>query len=311
MLPGPRMLSTIIYVVVLFFVLYTWFSHIPISSTNLQPTKSLRSRSFQPSGPESSRSLDAISDAALWPTSPSSSEPNGTGNVTCANLNLSSSVYIKPLEMIMESQWVPRLQDILTKMEFQDTSNSQWHFVPRKQVTVVVSDVKYAPSLLNWLVAAQVKTSPPIENIIVISFDKTLQALMDKKEIRSVYVNPDTVTCGQVRRRTSRIWIARCVIFRLLNHWGYDVMVYDTDAIVLRNLQDILNAHAESDIVGSAGQYPFPLGAKWGQTLCMGTVLFRSTRKTGEGLTLLEICIHHVHGYQLLCLLTPNPPFTK
>ena len=109
-----------------------------------------------------------------------------------------------------------------------------------------------------------------------------LHLLLHSKGLPSVYVDPETITCGKVHRKISRIWIARCAVYRLLAHWGYDVMAYDSDAIVLKNLQDILAAYPDSDVIGSSGFYPRDLGAKWGQTLCMGVALFRSTRKTGE-----------------------------
>lgn len=208
----------------------------------------------------------------------------GTSSSTCRSLSKPSSYYIKRLDVIKQSPWVFRLRNVLTEMKFQ-----RKRMDAHQQVTIVFGDADYALSLLNWLVSALVRTSPPLKNVIVISIDEGLQALLDRKEIRSVLVNPETITCGVVRRKISRIWVARCAVYRLLNHWGYDVMAYDTDSIVFRNLQDILDAYPESDIVGSAGYYPFELGAKWGQTLCLGVVLFRSTRNTGE----FTMCINN------------------
>ena len=205
-----------------------------------------------------------------------------TGQLACSGRKTSKAT-IKPLEMIMQAPWAPKLQDVLANMVFQTKSGSvDFQPAARRQVTVVFGDAKYVLSLLNWLVSALVVTTPPLKNIIVISLDEELHALLEKKGIQSVHVNPETVTCGQIKRKVSQVWITRCVVYWLLNHWGYDVMTYDTDAIVLRNIQDILDNFGESDIIGSAGSYPFNLGAKWGQTLCMGAVLFKSTRKTGN-----------------------------
>lgn len=243
----PGFHYVVIYLVVLFIIIHVWqlnFSYIPRLSN----------------------------------TGTNSSVDDQTSSAAIMNQYLVQS---EPLEMINESHWAPKLQDMLSKMKFQDEGLSSQHF-SHKQITVVISDAEYVLSLLNWLVAALIRTSPPIENVIVISFDETLQALMDEKEIRSVYVNPETITNGRIHG-TAHIWIARCAIYRLLNHWGYDVMVYDTDAIVLRNLQDILRAHTDSDVVASSGFYPYELEFKWGWTLCMGVALFRSTRRTGEG----------------------------
>ena len=264
---------------------YTCVLCVPMSQTNV--TTFLDINLVRGIHPRSTRFLDyAVS------TTGNISYGSRTNLFSCKKLHIPStatSVYLKPLKMIMQSNWVPRLQDVLAKMKFQNRSkdalvldSQKQGLNPRKQVTVVFGDIKYALSLLNWLVSALVVTSPPIENIIIISIDEQLQELLDKKHITSVYVNPETVTCGQVRQKLSRIWIARCALYKLLNHWGYDVMAYDTDAIVLKNIQHILDEYPSSDIIGSSGVYPFSLGAKWGQTLCMGVVLFRSTRKTGE-----------------------------
>ena len=193
---------------------------------------------------------------------------------------------VRPPSSVMKSPWVSTLKNLLNE-KLQLSTKQQ---VPsRKQVTVVVSNTNYTLSLLNWLVAALIKTSPPLENVIVVSLDETLQALLEGKEITSVYVNPEMVISGEMQTKASHIWITRCAVYRLLNHWGYDVMAYDTDATVLKNLQPILDAHPESDIVASAGSYPFQLGHKWGLTLCMGVILIKSTRNTGEDATRVAI----------------------
>ena len=200
-----------------------------------------------------------------------------SGQLSCLDQRTS----IKPLGMIMQTPWAPKLRDIVANMTFSGSLVDLQQ--PRRQVTVVFGDARqYASSLLNWLVSALVMTSPPLKNIIVISLDEELQALLDDKDIASVHVSPETVTCGRIKRKVSRVWITRCVVYMLLNHWGYDVMAYDTDAIVLRNMQDVLDSFGESDIIGSADGYPRNLAVEWGQTLCMGVVLFKSTTKTGR-----------------------------
>lgn len=185
---------------------------------------------------------------------------------------------MKPYQSIIKAQWVSKLQDLLKTINKDQPSLQQSQ---QNQITVVVSNTNYTLSLLNWLVSALVKTTPPLENVIVICLDKTLYTLLGRKKIPSLYVNPETVISGPMHTKSSHIWITRCAVYRLLNHWGYDIVAYDTDAIVLKNLQHILDAHHESDIVASSGTYPFQLGVKWGLTLCMGVILIRSTRSTG------------------------------
>ena len=78
------------------------------------------------------------------------------------------------------------------------------------------------------------------------------------------------------------VWVTRFVIIRLVNHLGYDLVSYDSDAIVLKNTQTLFDQHPNSDVIGSAGRYPFELGKKWGFTVCLGVILFRSNPRTGE-----------------------------
>ena len=261
----PR-LSSVVYMVVF---LHVWSYCTSASGTsNAEPRLASPGSNLLATSPSSTSS---ISTSTLY-------GQNRTRSLSCSDRRTS----IKSLEMIMQTPWAPKLQDVLANMTFQIKSGSVDFQQPRKQVIVVFGDAKYALSLLNWLVSALIVTSPPLKNIIVISLDEELQALLNKKNITSVYVNPDTITCGQIKRKVSQVWITRCIVYQLLNHWEYDVMAYDTDAIVLRNLQGILDTFGGSDIVGSAGGYPFNLGAKWGQTLCMGVVLFKSTKNTGR-----------------------------
>ena len=249
----------------------------------------VRQLSHVVSYPTGSKKL-SVDAAQQLPSSPSGHYQGRRQMWSCRNQSLSPSstkFYIKSLEIIMESPWVPQLKNILANMNYLNKNSTSVHSRhvtgPRRQVTVVFGDAKYALSLLNWLVSALVRTTPPLENTIVISIDTELQTLLRSKEITSVYVDPETITCGKIHRKISRVWIARCAVYQLLNHWGYDIMAYDSDAIVLKNLQSILADYSDSDVIGSAGFYPRDLGAKWGQTLCMGVVLFKSNRKTSKG----------------------------
>ena len=153
-----------------------------------------------------------------------------------------------------------------------------------RQVTVVEATYDYLPVLLNWLISARVKTQPPLENILVVALDEKLHRFLQPfRDVHSVYVNPWSVIKSgtKMESKSSHIWIARLCVFRLLNHWGFDVVHYDVDSIVLKNLQPIFDEYRDTDIIGSIGQFPYNLGRKWGQTLCMGMALLRSNERTG------------------------------
>ena len=178
---------------------------------------------------------------------------------------------VRPLKDLLKAPWMAPLQSVLKDMT-------------GKQVNVVLADSKYLPSVINWLIAALVQATPPLNNVLVIALDKPLHLFLKDKGIPLVYVDPWSVIDQDARLAGTyaHIWVTRLAIFRLLNYWGYDVANYDTDAVVLKNLQPLFDKYRDSDVIGSSGSFPQKLGRKWGQTFCMGVSLFRSTKKTGE-----------------------------
>lgn len=188
-------------------------------------------------------------------------------------LSFAHSEAVRPLPEVLSAPWVERLQAFLSSLD-------------SKQVNIVVADSKFLPNVINWLISALIKAIPPLENILVIALDRDLHTFLHNKGLVSLYVDPHTVIQPRAPLHTnfSHIWITRCTIFRLLNHWGYDVITYDTDAVVLKNLQPLFDEHRSSDVIGSSGTYPFELHRVWGQTFCMGVALFRSTKHTGKSI---------------------------
>ena len=147
-----------------------------------------------------------------------------------------------------------------------------------KQVSAIFGNYDYLESVLNWLIAAQVRLEPPLTDIIVFCLDARTHDVLSQRNIPSVYVDQSTV----FQSSAVYFWITRLVVFRLVNYFGHDVMAFDSDAIVLKNPRELLKKHELSDIVGSAGTYPQDLGRQWKFTVCMGVILFRSTPRTGE-----------------------------
>ena len=174
---------------------------------------------------------------------------------------------------VLKSPWVSSLKSLLKRYS-------------GKLINIVTSDAKFQTSLLNWLISALVRAEPPLEVVVVLSFDKKLQELLESKGIPCVYVNRRTVLLRKAKMQTknSHIWVVRNTVYRLISYWGYDIAMYDTDAIVMTNPQSVFDEHYDSDIIGSAGIYPFLLGEKWGVTFCMGVTLFRHTPRTGKGI---------------------------
>ena len=176
-----------------------------------------------------------------------------------------------PTNTILGADWVQNLKDYLLTIH------------PSRSLTITVATKSFIPNLLNWLIAAHLLVQPPMENVLVLAFDRDVHMLMARRKIPNVYVPIRSVMKG-LRRGVSTIWMTRFAVIRLLNHWGYDVLQLDNDAIPLKDPRFLYDPYTEYDIVGARGILPFELGrGPWGFTLCMGAALLKGTEKMGEG----------------------------
>ena len=181
------------------------------------------------------------------------------------------SLAIWPMKELLKAPWVATLKGVL-------------NHITGRQVNVVVANSQYLPNVLNWLIAAWIRAEPPLENVLIFALDEPLHSFLKGKDLPSVYINLWSVIKpnASIEGLYSHIWVVRLTIIRFLNYWGYDVANYDTDAVVLKNMQPLFNKYWDSDVIGSAGKFPWRLGKKWGQTFCMGMSLFRSNKGTGK-----------------------------
>ena len=204
-------------------------------------------------------------------TTSNSSQRNSLHLALTPSINFPHSSAVRPMEQILTAPWISPLSTFLQSL----SSN---------QVTLVTADSNFLPNLINWLISALVRVTPAVNNVLVLALDEPLHAFLQSKDIPSVFINPQTVVRPGMKMQSnfSHIWIARCVVFRLINYWGFDVLSFDVDAIVLKNIQPVLDEHRDADAIGSFGVYPFRLHRQWGVTFCMGVALFRSSEYTGE-----------------------------
>ena len=179
-----------------------------------------------------------------------------------------------PKEMF-SGPWVGKLHKKLSSMPLQAV----------KQVSIVFSDSGYTESLLNWLIAAQVRLKSPLKNVLVICLDEVIFNLLTSNNIPAIIVNKRMVLKPDALLKKADIdsvWIIRMTVYRMINYFGYDVVSYDADAVPLKNLQPVFEKYEDHDIIGSAGNFPFDLGRAWGFTMCMGVIRFRSSTNTGK-----------------------------
>ena len=186
----------------------------------------------------------------------------------------------KSIHSIQSASWVKALQEFLISIS------------PGRTVTLTVASKDYTQNVLNWLISAQVIAEPSLQNVLVVSFDKSLHNLLTQRQISSIFVPHEAVLKSS--KGLSRVWMTRMAVIRLINHWGFDVQQFDTDAVILRNPEPLYQQFPDSDVVGSRGMLPFDIGKKlWGFTVCMGAVLFRSTPKTGKWSYLIHLCMSY------------------
>ena len=172
-------------------------------------------------------------------------------------------------EQLLSSAWVGPLRQLLREVNLNN------------QVMLMFTSQVYTENSLNWLVSARVRTEPPVTNAIVMCYDQEVFDLIHTRGISSILIEPKSLVDVKTIKFRNYLRVLRLIVLRLVNHWGYDVVQIDADAIVLKNPQELLQQHPHSDIVSSAGTYPHEQLEAWKLTLCTGFILIRSTPKTG------------------------------
>ena len=171
------------------------------------------------------------------------------------------------------------------------TTNSEWvcnlyrevKQLKGRQVTLLVCNSHYLDVLINWLAHSVLYTFQPVNSILIIAFDYFTHHVLYSKGFHSVHILPEDVANSNHTKPLNRIWVTRMAIIRLLNYWNYSVLVLDGDAIMMKNIQPLLDKYANSDIITSGGTFPTNLRKKWNApTLCMGVILIKSSPAIGK-----------------------------
>ncbi|XP_065905977.1 uncharacterized protein [Dysidea avara] len=157
-----------------------------------------------------------------------------------------------------------------------------------KQLTYVTVSMNYFSVLLNWLIYAKSNAMPLLENLLVVCTDKSSRDILSQKGILSQLVTINDIIYSIKDMDGSGIFSARVItrltILRLLNYWGYDVLIMDIDAILINNIQPIFDHLHDSDIISSTANAPncLPSAARkaWSFCLCIGLLLIRGNANT-------------------------------
>ena len=179
--------------------------------------------------------------------------------------------YSKADGFLLKSRWVLQLQNFLSTVE-------------GNQVSLVTANQEHQDVVLNWLISAYTVASPPLKNILVLTLDKPLHDLLQARGIATMHISPGMIIepSAGITRAFSQVHIVRLTVVRLINHYGYDLVNYDSDAILLKNPQIYFEKHKHADMIGTFGKGPMGLFKEWGVTLNTGVLLFRSNQAIGK-----------------------------
>ena len=183
-------------------------------------------------------------------------------------------LFSKPERLIMRSSWVTELQDFLSSIR-------------GNQVSLVTASIEHQDVIVNWLISASLVAEPPLENVLCLCLDEPLHWLLQGRGVSSLFVSASMVInpMSEVTRTFSQVHIVRLTVLRLMTHYGYDVVNYDCDAILLKNPQILFERHRDADVIGTFGKGPYNYFVKWGVTLNTGVMLLRSNPRVGECIT--------------------------
>ena len=171
-----------------------------------------------------------------------------------------------------------------------------------KQLTYVTVSMNYFPVLINWLIYAKINAMPILENLLVVCMDKPSHEVLNRKGILSQMVSINDIIYSIKDMDGSGIFSARVItrltVLRLLNYWGYDVLIMDIDALLINNIQPVLDHFHESDIIMSTANakncIPSASRKLWGFCLCIGLLLIRGNANTGMS---ARVWIHNTDTY--------------
>lgn len=178
---------------------------------------------------------------------------------------------MRDLQEVSTASWIHRLTSILGKIK-------------HKTVYLLACDYNAYPSLLNWLVSAYVNTEINLDHIIVLSLDEVIYRILIERDISTIYIRTDDF----IRYHYFLSWkidqfqfqtMIKLAVARLISHWGYEVAMFDVDAIPLKDMEGLYKTFAQSDIISSHSLVKNDCCGKW--TLSLGFTLFRSNRMVG------------------------------
>lgn len=160
---------------------------------------------------------------------------------------------VKVTDGVNQPSWIHELKTILKVWKGQ------------KNIIMVTANSGYKEILLNWLLWAVLTAGIPLKHILVVANDEPTWNLMQDKGMFSIFVPPPSLFDNSLAvSGFGQIMMARISVMRLLNLWGFNVAMIDTDALLLKDPWELFDQHPHRDIVASMGRFPSELSSQWG-----------------------------------------------
>ena len=190
--------------------------------------------------------------------------------------SLPYAAHLKSVHDIQHALWTTQLYVFLKSLK---------HSVS-PHVNMVFGDSHHLDLVLNWIVAAHLRLNPPLHNIMVLSVDQPLCDFLASKKLQvtCIAVPSESILASTLNTTYEQGIKSRLVVLRVINFWGYDVASYDSDAILLRNPQPLIDSHPNVQVLGGASFIPRAFAEHHGIVrfaVCGGTLIVRSHPSTG------------------------------
>ena len=192
--------------------------------------------------------------------------------------SMAFSHFLKSREELEKVEWLATLHNYLLTLNKSVSPH----------LNMVNGDYNHRYLMENWIVAAMMILNPPLRNVLVLSLDKELCDYIAtgihtcSLDVTCIVVSVNSIFSSEAGEYWETGTMTRPVTLSLINYWGYDVATYDSDAVILKNPQELYEDHPNTHLISSASKWPYYLGKHWGFTLCTGAMLLRASPAMGE-----------------------------
>lgn len=142
-----------------------------------------------------------------------------------------------------------------------------------RTVMILISvSFDYVPAFINWLIHFNLVCPNSISSLYIVCLDL----------FTNEYLKLIGLSCSNedFQLKLHQVWLYRSRIASSLLKLGIDVIMIDSDAIILRNPFKILQNYPNAGIISSRATFPTRIYRIQGATLCMGFIYIKADEKS-------------------------------